>query len=149
MTHLCKYDQQTIWPRLLEDIANGSSLSSALRRLDPAPSYWWAKDCLRRNADLKARYQEAVEDRADRLAEELLDLADTPMPEGLDGPAASAFVQQLRIRVDVRKWAASKLAPRTYGEKLDVSIAETRISITAALALAESRLLTLQEPTRA
>jgi hypothetical protein len=149
MTHLCKYDPQTIWPTLLEDIANGSSLSAALQRLDPAPSYWWAKDCLRRNPDLKARYQEAVLDRADRLAEELLELADTPMPEGLDGPAASAWVQQLRVRIDVRKWAASKLAPRLYGEKIDVSVTETRISITAALALAESRLLTLQESTRA
>jgi hypothetical protein len=149
MTHLCKYDPQTIWPTLLEDIANGSSLSAALQRLDPAPSYWWAKDCLRRNPDLKARYQEAVLDRADRLAEELLELADTPMPEGLDGPAASAWVQKLRVRIDVRKWAASKLAPRLYGEKIDVSVTETRISITAALALAEKRLLTLQEPTRA
>jgi hypothetical protein len=149
MTHLCKYDPQTIWPRLLEDIANGASLSAALQRLDPAPSYWWAKDYLRRNPDLKARYQEAVLDRADRLAEELLELADTPMPEGLDGPAASAWVQQLRVRIDVRKWAASKLAPRLYGEKIDVSVTETRISITAALALAEKRLLTLQEPTRA
>jgi len=149
MTHLCKYDPQTIWPRLLEDIANGASLSAALQRLDPAPSYWWAKDCLRRNPDLKARYQEAVEDRSDRLAEELFELADTPMPEGLDGPAASAFVQQLRIRVDVRKWAASKLAPRTYGEKIDVSVAETRISITAALAIADARVLRLDDPSRA
>jgi hypothetical protein len=75
--------------------------------------------------------------------------ADTPMPKDLDGPAASAWVQQLRVRIDVRKWAASKLAPRLYGEKIDVSVTETRISATAALALAESRLLTLQEPTRA
>lgn len=149
MKHLCKYDPQTIWPTLLEDIANGFSLSAALQRLDPAPSYWWAKDCLRRDSDLKARYQEAVLDRADRLAEELLELADTPMPKGLDGPAASAWVQQLRVRIDVRKWAASKLAPRLYGEKLDVSVTETRISVTAALALAESRLLSMQEPTRA
>jgi hypothetical protein len=149
MTHLCKYDPEAIWPALLEEIANGSSLSGALRRLDPAPSYWWAKDSLRRNADLKARYQDAITDRADRLAEELIELADTPMPAGLDGPAASAFVQQLRVRVDVRKWAASKLAPRIYGEKIDVSVAETRISITAALAMAEARVLRLDDPSRA
>lgn len=149
MKHLCKYDKQTIWPTLLEDIANGSSLSAALQKLDPVPSYWWAKDCLRRDPDLKAHYQEAVLDRADRLAEELLELADTPMPNGLEGRAVSAWVQQLRVRIDVRKWAASKLAPRLYGEKLDVSVTEARISITAALALAESRVLTLQESTRA
>ena len=149
MSRVCKYEPQTIWPILLEDIANGSSLSGALRRLDPAPSYWWAKDCLRRNTDLRSRYQEAVTDRADRLAEELLELADTPMPKGLDGPSASAWVQQLRVRIDVRKWAASKLAPRVYGERIDVSVTETRISITAALAEAEARVISLNEPSRA
>ena len=143
MTLIRKHDQAIVWPAILEDIANGASLSGALRRLDPAPSYWWAKDCLRRDESLKALYRQAVEDRADRLAEELIELADTAIPEGLDGPTMSAWVQRLRVQVDVRKWCASKLAPRTYGEKLDVSVSETRISITAALEMANKRVLNM------
>ncbi len=140
MRHI-KFDPETVWPQVLEDIASGASLTAALRRLRPSPSYWWAKDQLRRNPDLRARYQEACEDRADRLAEQLLELADTPIPEGLDGTGKSAWVQQLRLRVDARKWIACKLKPRQYGDRVDVEVKTTEISITAALAAAEERMV--------
>ena len=149
MTKARKHDPAAVWAALLEDIANGASLSGALRRLNPSPSYWWAKECLRRDPELKVLYRQAVEDRADRLAEELIDLADTPIPKGLDGPAISAWVQRLRVQVDVRKWVASKLAPRTYGDKLDVSMSTETISITAALEAANARVLTLTDSSRA
>ncbi len=138
-----KYEFDTVWPKVLEAIANGNSLTTALTRLNPSPSYAWAKMQLRNNHELKVAYQQAVEDRADRLAEELMELADMPMPEHLDGPSKSAWVQQMRLRVDVRKWAASKLRPKTYGEHLDVSLTENRISITKVLQDAELRVLTI------
>ncbi len=135
-----QFDESLIWPVILSDIASGASLTSALRRLTPSPSYWWAKDSLRRDAVLRARYQEACEDRADRLAEELLELADQPIPEELDGPGRSAWVQKLRLQVDARKWIACKLKPRQYGERLDLEVKHTSISIIAALAEAERRI---------
>jgi hypothetical protein len=146
MTKKVVFDPAVLWPVILEDIAGGASLTAALKRLKPSPSYWWAKDALRRDPELRARYQEAVEDRADRLAEELLELADSAIPEDLDGPARSAFVQQLRLRVDARKWAAAKLRPRTYGDRVDVSVQETRISIHAAIAEAEARVVSGKTP---
>ena len=149
MTKARKHDPAVVWAALLEDIANGASLSGALRRLEPSPSYWWAKECLRRDVELKVLYRQAVEDRADRLAEELIDLADTPIPNGLDGPTMSAWVQRLRVQVDVRKWVASKLAPRTYGDKLDVSVTNETISVRAALEAANARVLELTDPSRA
>ena len=149
MTKARKHDPAAVWAALLEDIANGASLSGALRRLDPSPSYWWAKECLRRDVELKVLYRQAVEDRADRLAEELIDLADTPIPNGLDGPTMSAWVQRLRVQVDVRKWVASKLAPRTYGDKLDVSVTNETISVRAALEAANARVLELTDSSRA
>jgi len=149
MTKARKHDPAAVWAALLEDIANGASLSGALRRLDPSPSYWWAKECLRRDVELKVLYRQAVEDRADRLAEELIDLADTPIPKGLDGPTMSAWVQRLRVQVDVRKWVASKLAPRTYGDKLNVSVTNETISVRAALEAANARVLELTDSSRA
>lgn len=139
MTQL--YDPKTIWPLVLEAIAGGDSLTSALSRVNPSPSYAWAKLQLRGNHELKTAYQQAVEDRADRLAEELMELADTPMPEGLDGPSRAAWVQQMRLRIDVRKWAASKLKPKAYGERLDLSVTHEPISIHAALQEANRRVL--------
>ncbi len=140
MTNL-KYEFETIWPQVLEAIASGNSLTTALTRINPSPSYAWAKMQLRNNNALKIAYQQAVEDRADRLAEDLIELADTPMPDGLDGPGRSAWVQQMRLRVDVRKWAASKLKPKTYGERLDLSVIHEPISIIAALESAQRRVI--------
>lgn len=133
------YDPKTVWPNILEAIANGAALSTAIKHASPSPSYAWAKLQLRTDPALKVAYQQAVEDRADRLAEELMELADTPMPEGLDGPGRSAWVQQMRLRVDVRKWAASKLKPKTFGERLDLSVTQEPISIIAALEAAQCR----------
>ncbi len=135
------FDPQIIWPQVLESIANGNSLTTALFQVNPSPSYAWAKLQLRHNLSLKAAYQQAIEDRADRLAEELMELADTPMPEGLDGPGKAAWVQQMRLRVDVRKWAASKLKPKTYGERMDLSVKHEQISILNALENAKRRVV--------
>jgi hypothetical protein len=136
-----RFQSDIVWPIILADIANGASLTAALQRLRPSPSYWWAKDQLRRNPELRSRYEEAVEDRADRLAEELLELADSPIPHGLDGPGKSAWVQKLRLQIDTRKWIACKLKPRQYGDRVDLEVKHTSISISAALAEAEGRLL--------
>ena len=133
------YDPKIVWPTILEAIANGAALSTALKCASPSPSYAWAKMQLRNKPELKLAYQQAVEDRADRLAEELMELADTPIPQGLDGPSRSAWVQQMRLRVDVRKWAASKLKPKTYGDRLDLSVTHEPISIIAALESAQRR----------
>ena len=140
MARPIKYDPATIWPVVLESIANGHSLSSILRQHD-FPSYAWAKGQLRESPELRRRYDQAVEDRADRLAEELIELADEPMPEGLDGPGMSAWVQKLRVRIDVRKWAASKLRPRAYGERLEVAVQPPGISILQALEAAHRRVI--------
>ena len=140
MARPIKYSPEAVWPVILEDLANGQSLSSILRQHD-FPSYAWAKGQLRGNAELRRQYDQAIEDRADRLAEELIELADEPMPKGLDGPGMSAWVQKLRVRIDVRKWAASKLRPRAYGDRLEVAVQTPGISIMQALAEANRRVI--------
>ena len=51
----------------------------------------------------------------------------------------SAWVYQKRLQVDARKWVASKLKPRTYGDRLDVSVSDNRISVIQALEQAQAR----------
>lgn len=132
--------KEAVWPTILDAIANGQSLSSILRR-EGMPSYSWAKLQLRTDPDLRKQYDQALEDRGDRLAEELIELAFTKLPDDLDGRAQSAWVQHLRVKIDVLKWTASKLRPRVYGERLDVSVTNTQISITSALEMAEKRVI--------
>ncbi len=134
-------DPDALWPVLIESIANGASLTGALGRLNPAPSYFWAKKCLRDDPSLRARYEQACEDRADRLAEELLELADTPIPKHLDGPGKSAFINQKRLQIDARKWVTSRLYPRRYGERLDMAVTSTHIDLKAVLMEAQNRVI--------
>jgi hypothetical protein len=67
------FDPEVVWPDVLGLIAAGGALSTALKRLDPAPSYSWAKAQLRENLALQAAYRIAIEDRADSLGSGLID----------------------------------------------------------------------------
>lgn len=74
-------------------------------------------------------YARAREDRADVLADEIVSIADeaeTTTKTGEDGETMdvvfdSVAVQRNKLRVDARKWAASKLKPRSYGDKMAVT----------------------------
>ena len=133
-----------VWDPILAQIAQGHSLSTVLTQ-PGSPSYSWAKAQLRQDAALQARYHEAQQDRADRLADDLVALADSQPPDHLDGPARHAWVAQLRIQVDARKWTAAKLRPKLYSDRVEIDVGHKQISIKGALEAAQARLLTLDE----
>jgi hypothetical protein len=61
-------------------------------------------------------YARARENGADTLAEETVSIADEVKDAGhMD----SARVNAARLRVDARKWVASKLKPKTYADRLE------------------------------
>jgi hypothetical protein len=131
-------DDSPVWQYMIDRISNGRSLSSVLRE-DDMPVWSTVQVKIEQDEKFKAKYDKAIQDRADRLADEIMDLADQTMPEWLEGPGASAWVQQKRLQVDARKWVASKLKPRTYGDRLDVSVTDNRISVLGALEQAQQR----------
>jgi len=134
-------DSEVIWSKLLPLISEGKSLPAAVALLpNPRPSVWWCKMAIRQDPDLEARYRAAMELRADALADEIADLVDEPIPDGLRGADASAWVQRQRLRMDAKRWVACKLFPRRYSDRVELSVdVAQRISITAALAAAEKR----------
>lgn len=144
---MTRIDTAEVWSRLLPLIATGASLPAALRQLpEPRPSLWWCKMAVRNDPDLAERYRAAQELRADALADEIVALADEPMPAGLQGTEASAWVQQMRLRVDARKWTASRLFPRQWGDRVEVGVdVSAQISIASALEAANARVDRLRE----
>ena len=137
------YDHDTVWPKVIETIASGRSLASALR--EPGmPSYARAKQILRENSELRYLYEQAKIDRADAMADELVDLVSQPIPDHLEGSARGAFVQHLRLQADARKWVAARLHAAAYGNQINVSVKNTEISITQALEAAHQRLNTFE-----
>ena len=129
------------WQTICEQMSLGKSLSSVLRSNDGMPSYHAVMLMIKNSPEFRTMYEKAIENRADRLAEEILELADEQMPEGLEGPLASAWVQQKRMQVDARKWVASKLKPKVYGDRIDVAVTDNRISVMDALKEAKQRVL--------
>jgi hypothetical protein len=109
------------------------------------PSYALAKIHLRSDPALREAYEQVVQDRGAFLAEELIDLADEPIPEGLDPASRSAWVQNKRVRLDTRKWIASRVYRQVYGNWVDVSVSHTQISITGALEAANSQVMTIDQ----
>ena len=73
------------------------------------------------DAALADRYADAREDLVERIATELLDISDSPVPTTDSGSTDSGAVQDKRLRVDTRKWLLSKLAPKRYGEKIETT----------------------------
>jgi len=138
-SHNIDYTIREVWPKMLEHITEGKSLMSATR--EAKMSYATAMYQLRNNPELQSKYREAIAERGDYLADELVDLSDEMPPEGLDPQLINAWVNRQRLRIDARKWTASKLRPKVWGDKIDVSVTHTQISINEALRSAESRLL--------
>ena len=89
---------------------------------------------------LSERYERARAAVIDRLADEVFELADAPIDKLDNGATDTGLVRQRQLQVDTRKWFLSKLAPKVYGDRLDVSVTETKISITAALQAAQGRM---------
>jgi hypothetical protein len=84
-------------------------------------------DWLRRHPEFADHYVRAREDQAETMAEEIVDIADeTPdtVPvydkEGnvIDIKLDSAYISWQKNRIDARKWTASKLRPKKYGDKI-------------------------------
>jgi len=89
---------------------------------------WLAKD-----KDLGDRYARARELQAEFLADQILEIADDKSGDEVavfsgdeGGPDATRVdyenIQRSKLRVDARKWKASKLYPKRYGDKNSTEI---------------------------
>ena len=107
---------------LLQD---GKSLRSACRELELTPSHvlQWSKD----NKDFAEQYARAREAGYKLLADEIIDIADEKEVQvRYDGEDTTldlspTAIARNRLRVDTRKWMLSKMLPKIYGDKLELS----------------------------
>lgn len=92
-------------------VAAGGSLNAYSRRTGRKLEtlYRW----MRQDAGFQARYARACEDRADTLVDDMLEIADDAAGENcsIEGVAAA------KLRIEARKWIATKLRPSKWGDK--------------------------------
>lgn len=75
----------------------------------------WIND----NPIFREQYARAKEEQADFLVEQMLDISEHTEEDHTPFTGANV-IQRDRLRVETRKWIASKLKPKKYGEKLDI-----------------------------
>ncbi len=107
-------------------LAEGETLRAICRDKampDKATILRWLAD--KAKADFRAQYTYAREMQADALFDEALVIADDASGDWITGTDGKKVldhenIQRSRLRVHTRKWAAGKLAPKKYGDKLDL-----------------------------
>jgi len=77
----------------------------------------WLND----DAELAADYARAREELHEFIAAEIVAIADAPVPSNEKGGLDPGAIQKQRLQVDTRKWLLSKLAPKKFGDKIEVS----------------------------
>ena len=89
---------------------------------------------LRDNEEFRRQYARAREDQADAIFEEMLEIADDARNDWMERKARTAkgvatdgapvlnveAITRSRLRVETRKWMIAKLAPKKYGERVEV-----------------------------
>lgn len=144
----------TYTPELVADIcerlANGQSLR-AICRTAGFPSLATVMRWLTQDPLFQEQYAQAKEEGIEKLADELLEIADSPVGSLDNGATDSGAVNKQRLQVDTRKWVLSKLAPKKYGDKtameltganggpVEISDTERAAKIAAILASAKAR----------
>lgn len=115
---------EAVTAAICEHLMEGKSLRS-ICKLPGMPGKFAVLDWLGKYPEFASHYARAREIQADTLADEIVDISDDGTNDymaGEDGAAAynAEAVQRSRLRVDSRKWYASKLAPKKYGDKIGV-----------------------------
>lgn len=92
-----------------ERISKGQLVKTAAKAEGVTPTLvrqWGATE------EFATMYARARESQAHAMAEDAITVADK---------ANALNAQAVRIKVDARKWLASKIAPRHYGDRMDVT----------------------------
>lgn len=99
-----------ITDKICSRISEGESLRSICDDED-MPVRSTVRLWLLEHSEFSVQYARAREEQADFYADEIIEISD----RNKDDPARS------RLQIDARKWKASKMAPRTYGDRLDLN----------------------------
>ena len=112
-------DKDAICQAVLQGMRNGlSAFKSCQEAGVPQSTFnrWVDAD-----AKLAEDYAHAREDLIERIANEVMELADSDVPGTGDGKRDWQAIQQRKLQVDSRKWLLSKLAPKKYGDRLELA----------------------------
>ncbi len=93
----------------------------------PSTFFRW----IRENEDFGNNYARAKRESSEAMAEEIMDISDDGTNDWMEDQYMKGkspgwkvngeAVQRSKLRVETRKWLMSKLVPKKYGDKVDVT----------------------------
>lgn len=111
-------------------LADGESLRSVCRdegMPDKTTVFRW----LRLHEEFRAQYARATEERAESFADDIVEIADDGRNDWMEKTNKEGecvgwqlngeHVMRSKLRVDSRKWLASKMFPKKYGDKVETT----------------------------
>lgn len=118
-------------PELVEEICDAIACSTkGIRRLckegvdwpNPDTIYRWLKE----HKDFRDQYARAKRLQVEAIVDEILEIADDGSQDAVVNNDSKVtinheHINRSRLRIDTRKWLASKLAPKLYGNKVDAT----------------------------
>ena len=122
---------QEMGDQIIDLIAEGESVRAICRR-DGMPAMSTVFRWLAEIEAFSEQYARACEVRAALIFDEVLDISDTPMmgekrkviSGGGDGDKIEVMegdmIEHRRLQIDARKWVLARMAPKKYGDKLDL-----------------------------
>jgi len=114
-----KKHKETIFNSIFDLIENGKSLRYALKEVKLSSSRFF--DWIEEDSEKQKQYARATELRADALADEMFDIVDETSRDTIITDKGiipnNEWIQRSRLRYDARKWLASKLNPKKYGDR--------------------------------
>ncbi len=119
---------QEIADKVCERIAEGASMRTVCSP-DDMPGLSTVFRWLRIFPEFREQYARATEERTEAMSEEILDIADDGSNDMMTIQKGNASYEienkevtnRSRLRVDTRKWLMSKMKPKKYGDKLDMT----------------------------
>ena len=115
-----KEQKEAILGSIFEDISKGISLRKACKNsgIPRLTFYNWIDDEQKEIDRYTRAKEQGIEARFESIEE---DYSEEPQRDPETGKIDSAWVQLQRLKIDSKKWELSKLAPKKYGDKIDVT----------------------------
>lgn len=121
---------QTLADEICSLIASGNSLRRVCM-LENMPAKTTIFRWLRERKEFRDNYEVAVNERTEDDVEDIRDIADdgsNDFQEQMEKDGSTTLrlnsenIQRSRLRVDTRKWIASKRLPKKYGERIEATV---------------------------
>jgi hypothetical protein len=117
MTRLNEGEIREAINEIINRVSEGESVHMIIKHnKDKYPTFSTFYKYINNNKDIEKAYLSAKQIGLEKRAQEIEEIADEEIEYN-----DNAAVQKQKLRIDTRKWLLSKLAPRKYGDKLDLN----------------------------